>query len=202
MTKICTKCGEEKPIGEFAKCAANLDGFQYRCKICHNAACEVSRQKNLDKSRARKRKYYVDNQEKLKAQSKQYRLDNPEWFASMEAKRDKAAEARRWKKENPEEAQDKLRHDSLMRKFRNRGLTLDQYHSIAERQDFLCAVCGEEPQPREQTVEDFDNFVIDHNHATGKVRGLTCWNCNVALGMLRDNPEVARKAATYLERHI
>jgi hypothetical protein len=42
---------------------------------------------------------------------------------------------------------------------------------------------------------------IDHNHLTGKTRALLCDKCNVGLGSFRDNPDLLRKAAAYLEFH-
>ncbi len=45
------------------------------------------------------------------------------------------------------------------------------------------------------------NFCIDHDHATGKVRGLLCHNCNVAIGLMKDNTDLLKKAAEYLETH-
>ncbi|HWB67634.1 MAG TPA: endonuclease VII domain-containing protein [Mycobacteriales bacterium] len=52
-----------------------------------------------------------------------------------------------------------------------------------------CAVCGK-PDPEH----------IDHDHATGQVRGLLCFNCNQALGNVRDNPTVLRGLISYLTR--
>ncbi len=43
-------------------------------------------------------------------------------------------------------------------------------------------------------------LVIDHCHSTGAIRGLLCSNCNTAIGLLSDNPEIIRKAADYLEK--
>ena len=43
---------------------------------------------------------------------------------------------------------------------------------------------------------------IDHDHETGKVRGLLCLQCNTALGLLKDNPKVLKKALKYLTRKI
>ena len=51
-----------------------------------------------------------------------------------------------------------------------------------------CEVCGSS-----------DKLVIDHNHDTGKVRGRICWHCNVALGHARDNVNVLRGLALYIE---
>ena len=39
---------------------------------------------------------------------------------------------------------------------------------------------------------------IDHNHTTGKVRGVLCNRCNIALGMLKENPEIIKQAIAYL----
>ena len=42
---------------------------------------------------------------------------------------------------------------------------------------------------------------VDHDHKTGKIRGLLCNNCNRGLGHFQDNPLVLRLAASYVERH-
>lgn len=42
-------------------------------------------------------------------------------------------------------------------------------------------------------------LVVDHNHETGKVRGLLCHNCNRALGLFKDNPSVLQKTFEYLK---
>lgn len=90
---------------------------------------------------------------------------------------------------------------SFLQKFSRRGLTLDQYHAMAERQDFLCALCGEEPPQQNDRRGNVDDFVTDHDHQTQRVRGLTCWSCNSGLGSFRDDPDMLRKAVAYLELH-
>lgn len=54
------------------------------------------------------------------------------------------------------------------------GLTAADLHDLYEDQDHCCGICGKE--------EDFETFHIDHDHHTGKVRGLLCPLCNIGLG--------------------
>jgi hypothetical protein len=54
-------------------------------------------------------------------------------------------------------------------------------------QDGVCAICREAPAEH-----------VDHDHATNRVRGLLCFNCNGALGQFRDRADLMLKAATYL----
>ena len=74
------------------------------------------------------------------------------------------------------------------------GLTVDEYLALIYKQRGLCAIC-------EETCSSGRRLAVDHDHATGRVQALLCSNCNTALGKLRDNPTLARRAAAYLETH-
>nr|WP_079404456.1 endonuclease VII domain-containing protein [Streptomyces sp. 3211] len=43
---------------------------------------------------------------------------------------------------------------------------------------------------------------VDHDHQTGKVRGVLCFSCNAALGQFKDRPDVMRRAAAYVEGNL
>jgi len=60
----------------------------------------------------------------------------------------------------------------------------------------VCAICG--------GINDNDDALsVDHDHETGRIRGLLCSKCNKGLGSFNDDPELLRKAIAYLEReHI
>lgn len=76
-----------------------------------------------------------------------------------------------------------------------RGLTVADYEAMVEAQEGCCALCGtDKPWARS------DKWAVDHDHETGKVRGLLCHACNKALGLFKDNPVVMRRAAEYVER--
>lgn len=71
--------------------------------------------------------------------------------------------------------------------------TQQWYDEQLARQNRCCAVCN---QPAEKTRKG--RLCVDHDHVGGALRGLLCLNCNAALGMLKDDPTVARWAAAYL----
>jgi len=74
------------------------------------------------------------------------------------------------------------------------GITLAQYTEMLARQRGACAICGAtSPGPRNA------RFAVDHDHATGKVRGLLCSPCNLAIGMFRDDADLIDQAAAYLD---
>jgi len=73
---------------------------------------------------------------------------------------------------------------------RHYGLTLDQYHALFESQNEHCAICRRIPK----------RFHVDHDHKTGRVRGLLCDFCNRLLGQAHDSVSVLQSAIRYLER--
>ena len=63
-----------------------------------------------------------------------------------------------------------------------------------------CGICGNQLRPPlPQRGQPLDVVAIDHDHKTGKVRGLACDGCNRALGLVEDSPERLRALANYLE---
>jgi hypothetical protein len=70
------------------------------------------------------------------------------------------------------------------------GIGQTDYDRILAEQGGLCAGCHKVAPAH-----------VDHDHATGKVRGLLCFNCNQALGNLRDDLQVIDSLGTYLSRN-
>jgi len=64
-------------------------------------------------------------------------------------------------------------------------------------QNGLCAICGKPPSRR--NVKEM-LLHVDHNHKTGKIRGLLCNSCNRGIGLLGDNPDTLFAAEGYLRR--
>lgn len=91
---------------------------------------------------------------------------------------------RRWRAANRE--QDR-------RLIRDGTITLDRFCEMFAAQSGLCASCS-------ITLQESRGTHIDHDHVTGKVRGLLCGGCNSGIGLMRESPAVLRAAADYLER--
>lgn len=73
------------------------------------------------------------------------------------------------------------------------GISIEQVEQIRTLQGNKCAICKD-------PFSDAYKTQLDHCHDTGKVRGLLCINCNWLLGKSRDNPDLLREAAKYLEK--
>ena len=72
------------------------------------------------------------------------------------------------------------------------GLSAEDWDTMFVNQNGCCAIC-DTPQTKRK-------LHTDHEHSTGKVRGLLCTNCNHAIGALKDSPDLLRSAIAYLER--
>ncbi len=79
--------------------------------------------------------------------------------------------------------------DSNHRRY---GVSAVRFEEMHESQGGLCLICHS-PELSKPVL------CIDHDHATGKIRGLLCIRCNAGLGQFRDNPAIMRAAAIYIE---
>lgn len=71
------------------------------------------------------------------------------------------------------------------------GITPNQWIALADAQGWRCAVC-----PSESSVKDM--LHLDHCHSSGRVRGLLCRRCNLAIGQLGDTAEALQRVVDYL----
>jgi len=147
------------------------------------------------------RQYRIKNAARIKELQDKYRATHPEY-------RDKAARrAREWGAENKERRrlvarqtrEQKIKEDEdlffyLRRRSRLKhlyGITPEQYDEMFDAQKGVCAICEAPPNKK--------RLNIDHDHKTGKVRGLLCAPCNRWIGRMGDDPERILQAVAYLE---
>ena len=82
---------------------------------------------------------------------------------------------------------------------KNYGVTFEWYREQLSKQNNVCAICE---QPETAVIKNkVIAMPVDHDHATGKVRGLLCTKCNRGLGLFSDKVENLNKAIRYLESH-
>lgn len=104
---------------------------------------------------------------------------------SAEQKARDCERARRWRLEHPEQYREQ-------RWLRYYGINAETYHHLLESQGNRCAICGTE------SCASGHHMSVDHDHLTGKVRGLLCKACNMGLGKFHDSPDLLRNAIEYL----
>lgn len=101
------------------------------------------------------------------------------------------AQQKRFREANREKVAEWARWAQRKRKY---GISADEYAEMFAKQGGVCASCGDSPVGQGRYA-DFD---IDHDHATGRVRGLLCRDCNQGIARFHDDPERLEAAARYL----
>jgi len=89
------------------------------------------------------------------------------------------------------------RHNNSLKS--NYNFTLKEYDKLFQQQNGKCAICRKPETASNQY--GIRVLSVDHNHRTGKVRGLLCDRCNRMLGFARENGTVLEKAIKYLQYH-
>jgi hypothetical protein len=90
----------------------------------------------------------------------------------------------------------KRTHKQDSRKYwvkRKYGLTSEHYDKLFNNQEGKCAICGIHQDNNGRSLS------VDHDHCTGKVRGLLCYKCNTILGYCVDNINILTNAINYLK---
>ena len=129
----------------------------------------------------RKRRELAPVREQRRAYSRKYHAENAERIR---------ARVKAWREANRAYTEIAKESQRLKKEY---AITLEQYTEMLEAQGFACKICL---KPRGQK-----KLNVDHCHATGKVRGLLCQQCNSLLGMAHDDPTVLQAAITYLEKN-
>ncbi len=98
--------------------------------------------------------------------------------------------SKRYQREHPEML--------LKWKLKKYNMTVNEYNSLKQKQHGMCAICGSSSSKK----NFYHRLHVDHDHKTGKIRGLLCGNCNTALGKFQDNSKLLTKAIEYIREYI
>jgi hypothetical protein len=127
---------------------------------------------------AAKKRYYDANRTEAIARVKRWQQANQERVNAVQ----------RARRANPE-VKRQMREYHLQRTF---GISISEYEAMLAVQDGGCAICKRPPSPS-------ISLHVDHDHETGRIRGLLCFRCNNSLGDLDDDPALLRAALRYVE---
>ena len=171
-----------------------LDGI--RC-VKLNGKALTRKQKQAEYHRG----WYQRNKDRVAESRKKWREANP--GAEREAaRRRRAANPMRarevsagWRARNRERDRQQSREGHLRRKY---GISLAAYEQLFQAQSGRCSVCR-------RVVALFgrgsDAAHLDHDHASGVIRGFLCPGCNKAIGLIKDNADTALAMSSYLRKH-
>jgi hypothetical protein len=191
-TKFCRDCGDYRPISDFSRNARSRDGLAFYCRT-HLA------ERSLRSREARRTKPRVQR----RPPDGLVIPDGSKWCADCDTVLPLSAFVRTVASASGYSAYCKPCHNSRSRKSREKvggsrtyhltrryGITAAEADYLLEQQAGLCAICKTAPAVH-----------VDHDHATGAVRALLCFNCNGGLGQFKDDPLLLHAAAYYVGFH-
>lgn len=139
------------------------------------------------KDRERAAKYRRSNPDKIREinrRSHERAKEDPERLLKLRA----------YQKSYREKNQKLLSDKERERRF---GITRQEYAELFHRQDGKCAIC-KQPETA-MRLGKVKALAVDHDHKTGRVRGLLCSDCNTGIGKLKDDTKILQSAIRYLE---
>lgn len=137
--------------------------------------------KDPEKAREAQRRYRDRHKDKIKELKKTWYQNE-----SVETKENKKIYRRRWEKDN------RIRKEAYRIRRKFKIALIDAMVLVERRIKEACNACGIESKGGHLSH-------IDHDHRTGKIRGILCHNCNVTLGQMNDNITRLKNLIAYLE---
>lgn len=133
-----------------------------------------------------RRLYYQEHKEESKQYSQKYIKQNPGYGKKYHEK---------YKVKHNEDSIEYYRNHKKLYKgynLKKYGLTVEEYEKLYQQQNGKCAIC----------YQKYEVLAVDHDHKTGKIRGLLCRKCNMILGAMNDNPQIYLNILKYLEDNM
>lgn len=199
-TKHCNKCNLTRYKTEFAADKRNKDGLQGICEICRKAAKHAKRAKKIAEGSPISVSHKTCNRcLQNKTANEFYRDSGIADGLNTICKTCRNISVSSWRDANREAYNKSMRdfranerewakNTDLMRTY---GITLEDYNKMAQEQEFVCKIC-------KKPANGIRPLAVAHDHKTGKIRGLLCYNCNRVLSLL-DNTELYDQAKKYLK---
>lgn len=171
--KTCSICKKEKSLNEFYYDVRYKSNYTPECKLCRSEY---------------RKQWHLKNKEANNLKSKMYDLAHPE---------EKRMRNKKYYENNKE------KHNAycyVNNRNKTYNITQDIYDTMLNNQKGVCAICGKKETKVGRINKKIKPLSVDHNHNTGKIRGLLCQNCNSGLGLFGDNEDLLIKAANYIKQ--
>lgn len=182
--KQCTRCERILPDDDFR---IRSDKSGTRQRICRRCECEYS---NSYAKLHRKR-----ITENVREYQKDYKQKNKKHLNDIQRRRYHEVVDERHSYYSLYRNTDRTRNFYLQRRY---GITLNEFNEKLKQQNNGCAICG---SVNGKANKRNDRLTVDHNHATGELRGILCHKCNFGLGHFDDDIELLLKAIEYLKSY-
>lgn len=187
--KRCRDCGESKNLDDFTISKKNRDGHGTYCRACFNKRDRDYRERRAaaqGREVRRRREVPPD----MKFCSRCDTIQPIESFGKNRSTQDgRTTYCKPCHNLAGRESRDRAGGAREYHPRRRYGITGADFDAMVEAQGGTCAVCDGKPEH------------VDHDHKTGRVRGILCFNCNQALGNVRDDLTVLQGLMDYLRRH-
>ncbi len=154
----------------------------YACKACIIVKRQNRSPEQINRDNERAKKCYSRNRTSRLKRNAEYYQKNKERYVKYRHD---------WHLRNCESVKARHRRSLLWDRYR---ITPEQYDAMLKAQGGVCAIC-------KSAMRSKKKMHVDHDHATGHVRGILCTRCNFAIAYLRDEPRLIESALRYVRRH-
>jgi hypothetical protein len=191
-TKFCRDCGAHRPVSEFSSNKRSRDGLAFYCRT-HLAERSA---KSREARRQQPRKHRLTPRDLAVPEGSKWCPDCGTVKPHELFPRTKASATGRATYCLPchnargNRSREKIGGSRTYHLTRRYGITAEEADLMLENQGGVCAICRAAPAAH-----------VDHDHSTGRVRALLCFNCNGGLGQFRDDPAVLQAAVFYVGHH-
>lgn len=188
--KLCRDCGRVRALTDFTRNSNSRDGYAFYCREHARKRHQESRDRRTGGPRKRYPRGLVVP-------------DGMKWCPDCGVTQDLSAFGRNAGNRSGVNSYCKPCHNSRTRRSkdavggertyhlrRRYGITAADADAMLADQGGVCAICARAPAAH-----------VDHDHDSGAVRSLLCFNCNGGLGQFKDDPALLRVAARYVESH-
>jgi len=191
-SKFCRDCGDYRPVSDFSKNARARDGLAFYCRTHLAERSLRSREGRRTKPRVQRRaaegtvvpggyKWCPDCDSVLPL---------TDFVRTVASASGYSAYCKPCHNTRSRASREKVGGSRTYHLTRRYGITAAEADHLLDLQQGVCAICTAAPAVH-----------VDHDHATGAVRALLCFNCNGGLGQFKDDPDVLRAAADYVRFH-